>query len=96
MTMNNTATTSGNSMIMGVLTASKRVTNIYDSVMNTIAGFYGKQLERDVNRRQTLALLEAQLAFFLGIMPIDMPMTLRIAFTVWTVVAVKKCKRCLR
>lgn len=94
--MNNTATTSGNSMIMGVLTASKRVTNIYDSVMNTIAGFYGKQLERDVNRRQTLALLEAQLAFFLGIMPIDMPMTLRIAFTVWTIVAVKKCKRCLR
>lgn len=95
MTMNNTATTSGNSMIMGVLTASKRVANIYDSVMNTIAGFYGKQLERDVNRRQTLALLEAQLAFFLGIMPIDMPMTLRIAFTVWTIVAVKKCKRCL-
>lgn len=95
MTMNNTATTSGNSMIMGVLTASKRVTNIYDSVMNTIAGFYVKQLERDVNRRQILALLEAQLAFFLGIMPIDMPMTLRIAFTVWTIVAVKKCKRCL-
>jgi hypothetical protein len=93
--MNNTATTSSSTMIMGMLTAAKRVANTYDSVMNLVTDFYSKQLERNVNRRQTLALLEAQLAFFLGIMPIDMPIALRIAFTAWTIVAVKKCKRCL-
>ena len=91
--MNKTTTTSNSAMIMGMLTAAKRVTNTYDNMMNHVADFYSKQLERNINRRQTLALLEAQLAFFLGIMPVDMPMTLRIAFTVWTVVAVKKCKR---
>ena len=93
--MNKTTTTSNSIMIMGMLTAAKRVTNTYDNMMNHVTDFYSKQLERNINRRQTLALLEAQLAFFLGIMPIDMPMALRIAFTVWTVVAVKKCKRCL-
>ena len=91
--MNKTTTTSNSAMIMGMLTAAKRVTNTYDNMMNHVTDFYSKQLERNINRRQTLALLEAQLAFFLGIMPIDMPMILRIAFTVWTVVAVKKCKR---
>lgn len=93
--MNKTTTTSNSAMIMGMLTSAKRVTNTYDNMMNHVTDFYSKQLERNINRRQTLALLEAQLAFFLGIMPIDMPMALRIAFTVWTVVAVKKCKRCL-
>ena len=93
--MNKTTTTSNSAMIMGMLTAAKRVTNTYDNMMNHVTDFYSKQLERNINRRQTFALLEAQLAFFLGIMPIDMPMILRIAFTVWTVVAVKKCKRCL-
>ena len=93
--MNKTTTTSNSTMIMGMLTAAKRVTNTYDNMMNHVTDFYSKQLERNINRRQTLALLEAQLAFFLGIMPIDMPMILRIAFTVWTIVAVKKCKRCL-
>ena len=93
--MNKTTTTSSSTMIMGMLTAAKRMTNTYDNMMNHVTDFYSKQLERNINRRQTLALLEAQLAFFLGIMPIDMPMALRIAFTVWTVVAVKKCKRCL-
>lgn len=91
--MNKTTTTSNSTMIMGMLTAAKRVTNTYDNMMNHVTDFYSKQLERNINRRQTLALLEAQLAFFLGIMPIDMPMALRIAFTVRTVVAVKKCKR---
>lgn len=93
--MNKTTTTSNSAMIMGMLTVAKRVTNTYDNMMNHVTDFYSKQLERNINRRQTLALLEAQLAFFLGIMPIDMPMILRIAFTVWTIVAVKKCKRCL-
>ena len=93
--MNKTTTTSSSTMIMGMLTAAKRMTNTYDNMMNHVTDFYSKQLERNINRRQTLALLEAQLAFFLGIMPIDMPMALRIAFTVWTVVAVKKFKRCL-
>ena len=93
--MNKTTTTSNSAMIMGMLTAAKRVTNTYDNMMNHVTDFYSKQLERNINRRQTLALLEAQLAFFLGIMPVDMPMALRIAFTVWTVVAVKKCKRSL-
>lgn len=94
--MNKTMTTSDNTITMVALTAAKRVINVYDNVMNTVTDFYSKQLERRVNRRQTIALLEAQLAFFLGIMPIDMPMILRIAFTVWTVIAVKKCKRLLR
>ena len=93
--MNKTMSKSDNTMTMVALTAAKRVINVYDNVMNTVTDFYSKQLERRVNRRQTIALLEAQLAFFLGIMPIDMPMVLRIAFTVWTVIAVKKCRRCL-
>lgn len=93
--MNKTMTTSSNTITVVALTAAKRVISVYDNMMNTVTSFYSKQLERRVNRRQTIALLEAQLAFFLGIMPIDMPMILRIAFTAWTVIAVRKCKRCL-
>ena len=58
--MNKTTTTSNSAMIMGMLTAAKRVTNTYDNMMNHVTDFYSKQLERNINRRQTLALLEAQ------------------------------------
>ncbi|MDD7318585.1 MAG: hypothetical protein SOZ80_06405 [Prevotella sp.] len=57
-----------------------------------IADFYGRMLERKVSRAETIALIKAQSAFLLGIMPIDMPLSLRLFFTVLTLVTVNRCR----
>ena len=63
--------------------------------VNLLRTYYAQVLERDLNMHQTWALIEAQVAFFLGVMPVGYAFTLRAVALLWLVVAVKKCRRLL-
>ena len=58
--------------------------------------YYSEILERQLDSRQTLHLVHAQLAFFFAAFPVDGPLTLRAAAGLWFWWAVRKCKKELR
>ena len=58
-----------------------------------LSHYYSTVLERPVSKRLTWALLEAQTAFFLGIVPAAVPMIVRLIALGWFFVAVKRCRR---
>ncbi|MBP5742933.1 MAG: hypothetical protein J6W49_05795 [Paludibacteraceae bacterium] len=64
--------------------------------LQRLGQYYGRVLDRRIDRRQTISLLEAQTAFFLGITPAAFPLLLRVALLVWAVAAVCRCRRLLR
>ena len=57
--------------------------------------YYSQMLEKDLNMNQTWALIEAQTAFFLGVLPVGYAFTLRAAALIWLILAVRKCRRLL-
>ncbi|MBQ4023139.1 MAG: hypothetical protein II612_03960 [Prevotella sp.] len=57
--------------------------------------YYSDVTGQKLSMRQTWSLIEAQTAFFLGIMPADYTLVLRMALLAWAVVAVKKCRKLL-
>ena len=57
--------------------------------------YYSIVLERNLNMRQTWALIEAQAAFFLGILPVGYAFILRAVALVWFIIALKKCRKLL-
>ncbi len=57
--------------------------------------YYSLVLERNLNMRQTWALIEAQTAFFLGILPVGYAFILRAVALVWFIIALKKCRKLL-
>ena len=81
--------------------------NVVNTVANTIAKFvscktqqtvacanhyYSKVLEQELDNKQTLCLLNAQLAFVMTVFPTGCPWLLRIACACWLVSALLKCK----
>ncbi len=60
-----------------------------------LSNYYSMVLERDVNNRQTWALLEAQAALFLGILPMGYAITVRLLALGWLLVALRKCRQLL-
>ena len=57
--------------------------------------YYSLVLERNLNMRQTWVLIEAQTAFFLGILPVGYAFILRAVALVWFIIALKKCRKLL-
>lgn len=55
--------------------------------------YYSNVLEKDVSMRQTWMLIEAQTAFFAGILPINIHIAVRILMIVWFVATLKKCRK---
>jgi hypothetical protein len=81
--------------------------NVVNTVATTIARFvsskaqqsvshvtyyYSKVLEQELDNKQTLCLLNAQLAFVMTVFPTGCPWLLRIACACWLVSALLKCK----
>ncbi len=54
---------------------------------------YSEVLERKLDTRQTLCLLNAQIAFIMTVFPIDCSFLLRILCGCWLVNALLKCKK---
>lgn len=63
--------------------------------LTRLSGYYSKVLERPVDNRQTLLLLNAQLAALMAIFPIDCALSLRVVCGAWLVSALLKCKAAL-
>lgn len=57
--------------------------------------YYSHVLQRKLSTRQTLCLLNAQLAFFMTVFPTDCSILLRILCACWLVKALLKCKEVL-
>ncbi|MBQ8714113.1 MAG: ATP-binding protein [Prevotella sp.] len=57
-----------------------------------LAGYYSKVLDTEINLRQTLLLLNAQLAFFFTVFPIC-SLFLRALCLLWLCNALMKCKQ---
>lgn len=55
--------------------------------------YYSHVLEKPISRKQTWLMIEAQVAFALGILPMDSPLWLRAVYMGWFAWSVRKCKR---
>ncbi len=73
----------------------RKMTEKLNMPVRRLGDYYSMVLERDINSRQTWALLEAQAALFLGILPVGYAFTIRLIALLWLVLAVKRCKELL-
>lgn len=55
--------------------------------------YYAKVMEREVSLRQTLLLLNAQLAFVMTVFPIEAPFAMRVVCCLWQLNALWKCRQ---
>lgn len=58
-----------------------------------LGNYYGRILEKPINRSQTLRLIEAQVAFAFSVLPVDCHLLLHGIFIGWFVWSVWKCKK---
>ena len=70
-----------------------RIVEMVNRPVNLLSQYYAQVLERELNMRQTWSLIEAQVAFFLGVMPVGYAFPLRTAALIWLIVAVRKCRQ---
>lgn len=61
-----------------------------------LAKYYSSVLGRNVSTHQTWLLIEAQAAFFAGIIPADIPVMARLLMVAWFASATIRCKNALR
>lgn len=78
----------------------KCITDIARYLMNKVnipAGimrrYYSHVLGKEVSMRQAWLLIEAQAAFFAGVLPANIHVAVRALIFVWFALAVRKCRR---
>lgn len=71
----------------------KKVINKVNTPVQLLSRYYSNILEKEVTSRQTWLLIEAQTAFFAGIMPADYPIVARLLFGAWFIIALHKCRK---
>lgn len=62
--------------------------------LHAITSYYSNALERPVSTRQTLHLLNAQLAFVATVF-VDSPILMRLLCLAWFVASVMKCRKAM-
>ena len=67
----------------------------FNNSLRRVSSYYGQVLEREINNRQTLALLNAQIAFIMAVFPMDCSILLRSLCGCWLALALLKCKELL-
>ncbi len=58
-----------------------------------LTSFYSALLEENITPRQTLLLIQAQVAFFALVFPLSFSLALRLVFLLWFVLALVHCRR---
>jgi hypothetical protein len=71
------------------------VATVLNQPLKQLTLYYNKVLDRELNIRQTLHLLNAQAAFVMTIMPADAPWLVRLLCAFWLVKALLGCKKVL-
>lgn len=64
--------------------------------LSSLTNYYSRVLEQPLNNRQTLLLLNAQLAFLMAVFPVECPLLLRLGFLAWLGSALLKCREVMR
>ncbi len=73
----------------------KRMTETMKKSITPLCQYYSRVLERPIDLRQTLLLVQAQVAFVLAALPAECPLLLRAAFALWFGWSVRVCKHSL-
>lgn len=60
--------------------------------LRALTYYYSRVLERRLSTKQTLSLLNAQLAFLMTVFPVDCSVVLRLACAGWLVAALMRCR----
>lgn len=60
-----------------------------------LSRYYSYVLERQVTTRQTWLVIEAQAAFFAGIFPADIHISVRLLMAAWFLSALSRCRKAL-
>jgi len=60
--------------------------------LRSVTSYYSEVLNRKLNIRQTICLLNAQAAFLMTVFPVDCSFVLRLLCACWLVTALLKCK----
>lgn len=87
MTLTAKTTASNNFSIRRFLATAARL-------LAPLSRYYSQVLGTDISLRQTLLLLNAQLAALFTIFPVACPLLLRLACLAWLVSALLKCRDC--
>lgn len=87
MTIQSNVTT--NMSISNMWTKTKAMMN---KAMSNISNYYSSMIDEKLTNKQTLLIMNAQLAFFFAVMPADCSLTLRFACIAWLAVALIQCK----
>lgn len=91
--MNNEMILNANSQNLGFSLSQFKAAAVRPLQLLTL--YYNKVLDRQLDMRQVGSLVNAQLAFFMTVFPVDAPMLLRVACGCWLVSALLKCKEVL-
>ena len=94
--MNNSMTFRLRPMGIGLVAATvKKFNNAISRPVNELGQYYSRVLDRRLDRRQTLSLIEAQTAFLVALVAGESPLLLRVALLAWAVADVCRCRRLL-
>lgn len=85
-TLRPTASTTVQNVLMPLRSAALRA-------VGRLSRYYARQVGRDFTVRQTLLLVNAQVAFFFAAFPVGGPLLVRLAAVAWFVHAVVWCSR---
>ena len=91
-------------MTLSVNSASEmRINNLFASVKKGImfpivwlSQYYSAVLNKEIDAKTTLQLLNVQAAFALAVLPAEAPFLFRAICTAWFALAISGCKRCLK
>ena len=75
------------------LSITHKLYAIMKKTLNPLRKYYSAVLERPIDVRQTLLLIQAQVAFVLAALPAECPLLLRAAFALWFGWSVRVCKQ---
>lgn len=90
--MKNEMTLSVKTIESGNSVCNNTVTPLSRRMVAPLTRYYSRVLGTKVTPRQTLLLLNAQVAFLFAVLPADCPMLLRCVCGGWLVSALLKCK----
>ena len=71
---------------------AKRAANMIKTPLRMLRKYYSSVLGRGVSRAEARAITETQIAFFITVMPADLPIIIRLAACAWLVAKVKRIK----
>ena len=82
-------------LVQSVMKKMSWITEQLNTPVKMLGNYYSCVLDRELNQRQTWALVEVQAAFFLGMLPMGYSLVFRLIVLLWLVAAVKRCRRLL-